>query len=73
VLPAAPLAHIGHWYHALLYLAPVFILVIVFAVQGRRERLAEEREEPPRPGPHIAECPRCGAAIRASGDVRDEA
>jgi len=23
----------------------VFVLVIVFAIQGRRERLAEEREE----------------------------
>jgi cytochrome c-type biogenesis protein CcmH/NrfF len=42
---AMPLAHIGHWYHALLYLAPVFVLVIVFAIQGRRDRLAEEREE----------------------------
>jgi cytochrome c-type biogenesis protein CcmH/NrfF len=33
-----PLAHAGHWYHALLYLAPVIIVVVVLWVQERRER-----------------------------------
>jgi cyanate permease len=33
-----PLAHVGHWYHALLYLAPVVIVVVVLWVQERRER-----------------------------------
>jgi hypothetical protein len=35
---ALPLAHAGHWYHALLYLAPVLIVVVVLWVQERRER-----------------------------------
>jgi cyanate permease len=33
-----PLAHVAHWYHALLYLAPVLIVVVVLWVQERRER-----------------------------------
>jgi hypothetical protein len=33
-----PLAHVGHWYHALLYLAPVLIVVVVLWVQERHER-----------------------------------
>jgi hypothetical protein len=37
------LAHVGHWYHALLYLAPVIVLALFFTVQGRRERRTEER------------------------------
>jgi hypothetical protein len=37
------LAHVGHWYHALLYLAPVLVLAAFFTVQGRRERRTEER------------------------------
>jgi len=32
-----PLAHLGHWYHSLLYLAPVLIVVVVLWVQERRE------------------------------------
>ena len=35
-----PLAHAGHWYHALLYLAPVLIVVVLW-VQERRERRRE--------------------------------
>ena len=38
------LAHIGHWYHALLYLSPVFVLALFFAIQGRRDARAQERE-----------------------------
>jgi hypothetical protein len=38
------LAHAGHWYHALLYLAPVLVLAAFFTVQGRRERRVEARE-----------------------------
>jgi hypothetical protein len=37
-MTALPLAHAGHWYHALLYLAPVLIVVVVLWVQERRER-----------------------------------
>jgi cytochrome c-type biogenesis protein CcmH/NrfF len=33
-----PLAHLGHWYHSLLYLAPVIIVVVVLWFQERRER-----------------------------------
>jgi hypothetical protein len=52
------LAHVGHWYHALLYLAPVLVLAVFFTIQGRRERRMEERkaaaarargEDPPEP------------------------
>jgi hypothetical protein len=35
---APPFAHLGHWYHSLLYLAPVVIVVVVLWVQERRER-----------------------------------
>ena len=41
----APLAHAGHWYHALLYLAPVLIVVVVLWVQERRERRREDAGE----------------------------
>jgi hypothetical protein len=37
------LAHAGHWYHALLYLAPVLVLAAFFTIQGRRERRMDER------------------------------
>jgi hypothetical protein len=40
-----PLAHVGHWYHALLYLAPVLIVVVVLWVQERRERGRDESGE----------------------------
>jgi cyanate permease len=33
-----PLAHVGHWYHSLFYLAPVLIVVVVLWIQERRER-----------------------------------
>ena len=37
-MTSLPLAHVGHWYHAFLYLAPVLIVVVVLWVQERRER-----------------------------------
>ena len=37
-MTSLPLAHAGHWYHAMLYLAPVLIVVVVLWVQERRER-----------------------------------
>jgi cyanate permease len=40
-----PLAHAGHWYHALLYLAPVLIVVVVLWVQERRERGRDDAGE----------------------------
>jgi cytochrome c-type biogenesis protein CcmH/NrfF len=43
------LAHIGHWYHSLLYLAPVAIVVVVLWISERRERRREgEAPRPPR-------------------------
>jgi hypothetical protein len=40
-----PLAHLGHWYHSLLYLAPVLIVVVVLWIQERRERGREADED----------------------------
>ena len=37
-MTTVPLAHAGHWYHAVLYLAPVIIVVVVLWIQERRER-----------------------------------
>ena len=37
-MTTVPLAHAGHWYQAMLYLAPVLIVVVVLWVQERRER-----------------------------------
>jgi cytochrome c-type biogenesis protein CcmH/NrfF len=43
---APPFAHLGHWYHSLLYLAPVLVVVVVLWVQERRERRrGDEGEE----------------------------
>ena len=33
-----PLAHVGHWYHSLLYLAPVALVVVTLWVLERREK-----------------------------------
>jgi hypothetical protein len=40
-----PIAHLGHWYHSLLYLAPVLIVVVVLWFQERRERRRGPHEE----------------------------
>ena len=40
-----PLAHAGHWYQAMLYLAPVLIVVVVLWVQERRERRRHDSDE----------------------------
>jgi hypothetical protein len=40
-----PIAHLGHWYHSLFYLAPVVIVVVVLWFQERRERRRGPREE----------------------------
>jgi cyanate permease len=37
-----PLAHAGHWYQAMLYLAPVLIVVVVLWLQERRERRRDD-------------------------------
>jgi hypothetical protein len=37
-MTALPIAHFGHWYHGLLYLAPVVIVVGVLWILERRER-----------------------------------
>jgi hypothetical protein len=45
-MTAPPLAHLGHWYHSLLYLAPVVIVVVVLWFQERRERARDDDDEP---------------------------
>jgi cyanate permease len=40
-----PLAHAGHWYQAMLYLAPVLIVVVVLWLQERRERRRDDAGE----------------------------
>jgi cytochrome c-type biogenesis protein CcmH/NrfF len=45
VLVSLPLAHAGHWYHAVLYLAPVIIVVVVLWIQERRERRRDDTDE----------------------------
>jgi cyanate permease len=44
-MTTVPLAHAGHWYQAMLYLAPVLIVVVVLWVQERRERGRDESGE----------------------------
>lgn len=39
-----PLAHFGHWYHSLLYLAPVVMVVVVLWWIERREKRREDLE-----------------------------
>lgn len=41
-----PLAHAGHWYHSLLYLAPVLVVVLVLWLSSVRERRAVREEHP---------------------------
>lgn len=31
------IAHVGHWYHSLLYLAPVVIVVVALWILERRD------------------------------------
>jgi hypothetical protein len=40
-----PTAHAGHWLTGLLYLAPVAIVMIVLAWQGRKERRGEGEQD----------------------------
>lgn len=40
-----PLAHAGHWYHAILYLAPVLLVVFALWVTSVRERRAGPAED----------------------------
>jgi hypothetical protein len=44
-MTAPPIAHLGHWYHSLLYLVPVVIVVIVLWFQERRERRRGDVDE----------------------------
>lgn len=44
-----PLAHLGHWYHSLLYLAPVAIVVVALWVAERREKKRDGGPKPPPP------------------------
>jgi hypothetical protein len=50
------LAHGGHWYHALLYLAPVIVIAIALWRSGAREGRELERAGPPGDGePQVPE------------------
>jgi hypothetical protein len=40
-----PPAHAGHWYQAMLYLAPVIVVVVVLWIQERRERGRDDSGE----------------------------
>jgi cyanate permease len=44
-MTTVPLAHAGHWYQAMLYLAPVLIVVVVLWIQERRERRRDDADE----------------------------
>ena len=46
-----PFAHVGHWYHAILYLAPVLVVVVALWLSSLRERRAERRERERDPQP----------------------
>ena len=45
--PALPVAHLGHWYASLLYVAPVVVLGLWSALHSWRERRRRRRESPP--------------------------
>ena len=43
-----PLAHVGHWYHVLLYLLPILLIGAGLCWSNRRElRREREAEQPP--------------------------
>jgi hypothetical protein len=39
------LAHAGHWFISLLYVAPVLIVVVALAIQSRRERARGDADD----------------------------
>lgn len=43
-----PFAHIGHWYHVLLYIAPIVLIGLGLWWSGRQER--RDRDGPDRGG-----------------------
>jgi hypothetical protein len=47
------LAHVGHWYHSLLYAAPIVLIALALWWSGRRDsgsRAAKERDDDGRAG-----------------------
>lgn len=40
-----PIAHVGHWYHTILYILPVVLIALGLWWSGRRD--ARERSGPP--------------------------
>lgn len=47
------LAHVGHWYHSLLYAAPIVLIALALWWSGRRDsasRAAKERDDDGRGG-----------------------
>lgn len=41
-----PIAHFGHWYVTILYMAPVVILVAALSLSSWREKRRKERGDP---------------------------
>ncbi len=39
-----PLAHVGHWYHALLYLAPILLIGVGLWWSSRRDAGSESED-----------------------------
>lgn len=46
-----PLAHAGHWYHALLYVAPVVLIGAALWWSGRRDAIERGDRPPPSDDP----------------------
>ena len=46
---AFPLAHFGHWYIQILFVAPVLVLVGALSFQGWRENRQRRKKESPTP------------------------
>jgi len=44
-MSAPPLAHIGHWWTSILYLAPVVVVVVFLGVQSWRARRRKNESE----------------------------
>ncbi|MDX6656524.1 MAG: hypothetical protein QOH62_1317 [Solirubrobacteraceae bacterium] len=42
-----PVAHFGHWYVTLLYMAPVVVLVAALSFQSWRDKRRKDRDDEP--------------------------
>jgi hypothetical protein len=65
---AVPLAHAGHWYHSLIYAAPVLVLVLLLGIGTLRDRRKQARKERSENGEAAGD--EGGTATRSSGPSR---